>query len=161
MPRPPSQVCTPIQRRSRPRVQATPTCPTTPTVKTPPSCEREEALVKSRTTSLVLAAAVVAALVPLGAAPASAQLPPPGSAQSWFFAEGNTLPNWFEFITIINPDPSNDIVVNVQYQLEEPAGVPRGTSNRIAPVPAGQRTTLAVYDDLGRAVGAGPGATGV
>ena len=76
---------------------------------------------KSRTTSLVLAAAVVAALVPLAAAPASAQLPPPGSAQSWFFAEGNTLPNWFEFITIINPDPSTDISVRIDYQLEQPA----------------------------------------
>src|SRR5439155_16148058 len=90
-----------------------------------------------------------------------AQLPPPGSAKTWFFAEGNTLPNWFEFITVINPDPSADIDVNVEYQLEEPAGVPQGTRTRSVHVVKGQRATLAVYDDLGRAVGAAPGAAGV
>src|SRR5947208_11159920 len=113
--------------------------------------------------SLVAALGLMGTLTPLavGQTSAEAQLPPPGSARTWFFAEGNTLPNWFEFITIINPDPVNDITINVDYQLEEPAGTPRGTRSRTAGVPAGQRTTLAVYDDLGRAPGAATGATGV
>src|SRR5437763_11224020 len=96
---------------------------------------------------VVAAISVVASLAPIVGSQtvADAQLPPPGSAKSWFFAEGNTLPNWFEFITIINPDPVNDVTINVDYQLEEPAGTPRGTRSRTVDVPAGQRTTLAVY----------------
>ena len=113
---------------------------------------------KVKSWSLTAALALVGTVVPLSVpTPAAAQLPPPGSARSWFFAEGNTLPNWFEFITIINPDPVNDITVNVDYQLEEPAGTPRGTRGSDVPVPAGQRTTIAVYDELGRVPGAGAG----
>src|SRR5438094_10563028 len=90
--------------------------------------------------ALALAGTVAPAIMVL-APPGTAQLPPPGSAKTWFFAEGNTLPNWFEFIVIINPDPSNAVTVNVQYQLEEPAGVPQGTRTRTVDVPAGQRAT--------------------
>src|SRR5207245_8298404 len=75
-----------------------------------------------RLRSLATAVAVVAALVPFSQAARAQQLAPPaGTADTWFFAEGNTLPNWFEFIVIINPDPANDISVHVDYQLEEPA----------------------------------------
>src|SRR3989442_13097351 len=108
-----------------------------------------------RARGIFITVAIAAALVPSGLTTrvAEAQLPPAGSAKTWFFAEGNTLPNWFEFITVINPDPSADIDVNVEYQLEEPAGVPQGTRTRSVHVVKGQRATLAVYDDLGRAVG--------
>ena len=109
--------------------------------------------------TLVLAGTVAPVVMVLSPR-SDAQLPPPGSAKTWFFAEGNTLPNWFEFITVINPDPSNDIDVNVEYQLEEPAGVPQGTRTRSVHVVKGQRATLAVYDDLGRAVGAVRGRPG-
>src|SRR5438876_6228358 len=100
-----------------------------------------------RIQSLGFAVGIAVALVPLvGTTQAAAQLPPPGSAQAWFFAEGNTLPNWFEFITVINPDPANDITIDIEYQLEEPAGVPAGSRTRTLAVPRGERRTVAVDD---------------
>src|ERR671932_354920 len=100
----------------------------------------------------VAATVVVASVLPsvLMATPASAQLPPSGSAKTWYFAEGNTLPNWFEFIEIINPDPNNDISVHVDYQIEEPAGHPLPSKSQDLPILAGQRATIPVYDVVGR-----------
>src|SRR5206468_12455314 len=48
--------------------------------------------------------------------------------------------------------------VRVEFQLEQPAGVPLGTRGLDVVVPAGQRTTIPVYDQLGRVPGAGEGA---
>src|SRR5439155_2702193 len=83
-----------------------------------------------RVRSLATAVAVVAALVPFAPVARAQVSPPAGTADTWFFAEGNTLPNWFEFIVIINPDPANSISVHVDYQLEEPAGVSQGTRSQ-------------------------------
>jgi len=113
---------------------------------------------KFRLCAVVAVVGLAAALMPLVAPPSEAQLPPPGAAHTWLFAEGNTLPNWFEFIVLINPDPANDISVHVDFQLEQPAGVPQGTRGTDVVVPATQRKTIAVYDELGRIPGAGPGA---
>src|SRR5206468_4294401 len=101
------------------------------------------------------------ALLPVVARSAAAQLPPPGSARTWLFAEGNTLPNWYEFIVLINPDPDNDITVHVDYQLEQPAGVPQPGKSQDIAVPAGQRTTIPVYYALGRTSGGAGVYTGV
>jgi hypothetical protein len=95
---------------------------------------------------VLLAAGLPAVLAIVTAPVAAADVPPAGAASTWYFAEGNTLPGWYEFLVMINPDPNNDITVNVQYQLEQPAGVPAGTRAGSLVVPAGQRKTINVSD---------------
>src|SRR5205085_1660821 len=98
----------------------------------------------SRVKALALSVAAAVALLPavtaLLAAPAGAQAAtsaPPDAAKTWYFAEGNTLPGWYEFLVMINPNPNRDITVTVTYQLEEPAGVSQGTKSNVVGVPAG------------------------
>src|SRR5437867_11502352 len=85
-----------------------------------------------RVRSLVLSAAVAMAIAPIvqvAAAPAAvAQTPgdPPTSAPALYLAEGNTLPGWREFITILNPSDSISATVAVEYACEQPAGTKVG-----------------------------------
>lgn len=111
--------------------------------------------------SLLLAAAVALALVPLtmAAAPADAQIPGEDDpARTWYFAEGNTLPGWYEFLVMINPDPTRDITVTIDYQVEEPAGVAQPGKSVVVDVAAGQRRTVNVFEDV---QGVGRSFTGV
>jgi uncharacterized repeat protein (TIGR01451 family) len=87
-------------------------------------------VVAGRFRALAVAVATAAALVPaalaVGAsAPALAQTgtaPQGGASTSLYFAEGNTLPGWFEFITILNPSTSDTATVTINYACEQPAG---------------------------------------
>src|SRR5438094_436274 len=109
-----------------------------------------------RVRSLVLAAVVAMAIAPIvqvSAAPAAlAQTPsgPTATAPALYLAEGNTLPGWKEFITILNPSDSVTATVAVQYACEQPAGtkvscgIAGDTVTRtIAPL---ARDTLQVFD---------------
>jgi uncharacterized repeat protein (TIGR01451 family) len=102
----------------------------------------------TRLRSMIVVVAVAGALLPGSMRPAEAQLPPPGAATTWLFAEGNTLPGWFEFLVVINPDPARAISVHVDYQLEEPVGVAQAArSTDIAVAPA-SRHTISVFDPV-------------
>ena len=100
-----------------------------------------------RLCTLIAATVAVALVVPIH--PAGAQTPAAGTATTWFFAEGNTLPHWYEFLVLINPDANNDVSVHVEYQLEAPAGVAQPGKTQDVVVNAGQRSTIAVYDAVG------------
>src|SRR5205814_2032577 len=104
----------------------------------------------NRATCLALSIAILGLAATSTVQPAVAQQPAAGTATTWYFAEGTTLPGWFEFLVLINPDPNVGISVHVAYQLEQPAGVAQPGRTQDVTVPAGGRTTVAVYDVVGR-----------
>ena len=63
----------------------------------------------------------------------------------WYFAEGTTLPEFVEYITVQNPDPSRDAEVTIDY-LTEGCG---GNQSRSLVVPRQTRGTVNVKDSLG------------
>jgi hypothetical protein len=63
-------------------------------------------------------------------------------SQSLFLGEGNVLSAWDEFLTLANPDPVNDITVNLTYLLEGGAApIAKSVS-----VPHGARRTIQVFN---------------
>src|SRR2546423_15018560 len=100
----------------------------------------------TRATCLALTVALLGLAAASAVEPAVAQQPAAGTATTWYFAEGTTLPGWFEFLVLINPDPNSGITVHVAYQLEHPAGVAQPGKTHDVTVPAGGRATVAAYD---------------
>lgn len=91
--------------------------------------------------------------------PAGATLPPPittyppgPTAKTWYFAEGRVGANFEEFLTIGNPDPANQCIVNITYLLE--SGAPVTVQHIIAPA---TRWTESVNGDLGTPVNSATG----
>lgn len=87
----------------------------------------------------------------VGFIPAGTALPPPPTtyppgpiARSWFFAEGRVGGNFEEFLTIGNPDPANQCIVDITYLLEQ--GNPVVVRRTIPPA---SRVTESVNNDLG------------
>ena len=116
-----------------------------------------------RARSLLWGIVTVAALVPAAtlAAPRAALAAPPtpgpaAGGSALYFAEGNTLPGWYEFITTLNPSLTATATVVITYACEEPAGtkvscnIPDDTVTRtIAPQ---TRDTVSVFDPAGGGV---------
>lgn len=87
----------------------------------------------------------------IGEVPAGTALPPPPTvyppgptSKTWYFAEGRVGTGFQEFLTIGNPSPSNNCIVDIQYLKET------GTSTSVkVTVPADSRKTESVNGDLG------------
>ena len=63
------------------------------------------------------------------------------SAQEVFFAEGNVLPDYRQFVTLANPDPAATITVTLDYLLENGP-----SQSRTVTVDAGSRRTVQVFN---------------
>jgi hypothetical protein len=72
------------------------------------------------------------------------------AATEWFFAEGNVLPGWAEFLSIYNPGLA-DAIATVEYLLESAP-----SQTRMYTVASGTRRTVQVFSDsIGQGVGRG------
>jgi len=108
-----------------------------------------------RVRALAVTFAVIAAVSPvaflaLGVPDAAAQASTTATPAPLYLAEGNTLPGWKQFITILNPSVSETATVSVQYACEEPAGTKvscgitgDAVTRTIAPL---ARDTIQVFD---------------
>ncbi len=89
----------------------------------------------------------------LGEIPAGTVLPPPANpyppgptARTWYFAEGRVGGGFVEYLTLGNPDPTNDCVVNIQYLLQSGAPITKQVT-----VLHASRLTESVNADLNKA----------
>ncbi len=87
--------------------------------------------------------------IPAGAAlpPPIVSYPPGPTAKTWYFAEGRVGAGFQEFLTIGNPDPANQCIVDITYLLEQ--GNPVTVKQIIGPA---SRWTESVNNDLGTPV---------
>jgi hypothetical protein len=87
----------------------------------------------------------------LGKIPVGTSLPPPTdnyppgpTAKTWHFAEGRVGGGFLEYLTLGNPDPANDCLVDIQYLLETGTPVTKQVW-----IPHASRLTESVNTDLG------------
>jgi Big-like domain-containing protein len=73
------------------------------------------------------------------------QIGVPTPATIWYFAEGTTLPDFLEYLTIQNPDPTRDASVDIDYLTEGCSG----NQSRSLVVPHETRSTVNVKTSLG------------
>ena len=78
----------------------------------------------------------------------------PDPSKEWYFAEGTSLPGFFEFLALANPG-DHPATVTLRYQTQG-----QGSPSRQVSVPPRKRVTVQVYND-GDPGGIGPGRVGV